>query len=202
MTVTSTPITAQSLADYVKGTAERARAEEQHLNSADAKLGDGDTGSMLVRVLKAMADSEAGGANSLSEAARRMALAAMRETGSSLGTLVATAAMTLAKEAQAREARDALLMDADLPYLLAEIGKALSARGKSELGDKTILDSIAAVQQGLRNAVITRDTARAAAQNALTRFHGKPCRIGRARMFPEKSRDLDDPGMLAVSILI
>lgn len=202
MTITSTPITAQSLADYVKGTAERARTEEQHLNSADAKLGDGDTGSMLVRVLKAMAESEAGGANSLSEAARRMALAAMRETGSSLGTLVATAALTLAKEAQAREARDALLTDADLPYLLAEIGKALSTRGKSELGDKTILDSIAAVQQGLRNAVITRDTARAAAQDALTRFRGKPCRIGRARMFPEKSRNLDDPGMLAVSILI
>ena len=33
--------------------------------------------------------------------------------------------------------------------------------------------------------------------DALNEFKGKECKIGRARMFAEKSKDLDDPGMFA-----
>ena len=33
--------------------------------------------------------------------------------------------------------------------------------------------------------------------DALNKFKGKECKIGRARMFAEKSKDLDDPGMYA-----
>ena len=37
--------------------------------------------------------------------------------------------------------------------------------------------------------------------NALDNFKGKECKIGRARMFAEKSKDLNDPGMYAISKL-
>ena len=37
--------------------------------------------------------------------------------------------------------------------------------------------------------------------NALDIFKGKECKIGRARMFAEKSKDLNDPGMYAISKL-
>jgi len=40
-----------------------------------------------------------------------------------------------------------------------------------------------------------------AAGDALERFRGVPCRIGRARMFAERSMELDDPGMLAFARL-
>ena len=33
-------------------------------------------------------------------------------------------------------------------------------------------------------------------------FRGKPAGLGRARIFAEKSKGLDDPGMLAVNVMI
>jgi hypothetical protein len=42
-----------------------------------------------------------------------------------------------------------------------------------------------------------KTSARAAAGAALADFRDRPCRIGRARMFGDKSSGLDDPGMLA-----
>jgi len=41
-------------------------------------------------------------------------------------------------------------------------------------------------------------TARNAAAKAVEAFRGKANRIGRARMFSEKSAGMDDPGMVAV----
>ena len=40
-----------------------------------------------------------------------------------------------------------------------------------------------------------------ASKNALKKFKGKHCKIGRARMFVEKSKELDDPGMYALCVL-
>jgi dihydroxyacetone kinase-like protein len=40
--------------------------------------------------------------------------------------------------------------------------------------------------------------ARNAASKAIEEFRDKPNRIGRARMFAEKSIGMDDPGMVAV----
>ena len=40
-----------------------------------------------------------------------------------------------------------------------------------------------------------------ASKNALNKFKGKHCKIGRARMFAEKSKELDDPGMYALCVL-
>ena len=37
-----------------------------------------------------------------------------------------------------------------------------------------------------------------ATEEALKKFKGKECKIGRARMFSEKSKNLDDPGMFAI----
>lgn len=38
--------------------------------------------------------------------------------------------------------------------------------------------------------------------NTLTEFRQKPNLLGRARMFPEKSIGLDDPGMLAIKVIV
>ena len=40
-----------------------------------------------------------------------------------------------------------------------------------------------------------------ATKQALNDFKGKKIRIGRARMFEDKTKDLDDPGMLALNRL-
>ena len=48
------------------------------------------------------------------------------------------------------------------------------------------------------NENITGESIYQASENALVKFKGKECKIGRARMFAEKSKELNDPGMYAL----
>jgi dihydroxyacetone kinase len=182
--------------------ADRAMKElEQALNDADAVIGDGDTGSMLTRVLAAMAKVDLSQAADVGAAFASLARAAASATGSSLGTLLMTALMTMAKAAKGR---------AELPWpevgtLLVAAREAMSARGGAQLGDKTVLDGLDSVAAALSSAVDSADPraiAAGAAHDALDRMRPQPCKVGRARMFPQKSTGADDPGMLAFARLM
>ncbi|WP_299655299.1 DAK2 domain-containing protein [uncultured Jannaschia sp.] len=189
-------LTPKDVAAFVANAHAAIHEEEQHLNAADANVGDGDTGSMLRRVVDAMAKIDTAGAASLADAAMGLAQAAMKETGSSLGTLVATAAMTLAKAAKSA---DGDIGAGDMGRVVAEMRDAVAARGKAAPGDKTVIDSLDAIAAALDEGPANRATAARAAADALDAFRDKPCRIGRARMFPERSTGADDPGMLAIA---
>ena len=71
--------------------------------------------------------------------------------------------------------------------------------GKGNLGDKTVLDSLDAIAEALEGAAPETmvDTAITAAGDAVEQFRNQPNRLGRARMFGEKSIGLADPGQLA-----
>ncbi|MGH6773345.1 MULTISPECIES: dihydroxyacetone kinase subunit L [Brucella] len=191
MTVTKANLSACAKAAY------QAMGElEQELNAADAKLGDGDTGSMLARLFAGLAQTDLSQAEDMGAAFSALAKAAAVSTGSSLGTLVATALLTIGKESKGRTDLDG----SDMPALLASAMEAMMARGKAAPGDKTILDSLDAVIKSL----IREPTLHAAAdgaQHALDDFRSKPNRIGRARMFGDKTIGIDDPGMLAFALL-
>lgn len=192
-------ISAADLADFIERLDAASARHEQALNAADARLGDGDTGSMLKRILAAMVAADARQSDDLPGAARRLAQATMKETGSSLGTLVATALMTLARQA---DARGGVLAAGDMADATSAMADAVAERGRASAGDKTVLDSLRAVAEALRAGPATQATAASAARAALEEFRGRPCRIGRARMFPERSMDADDPGMLAGALLL
>ncbi|RYG98809.1 MAG: dihydroxyacetone kinase subunit L [Alphaproteobacteria bacterium] len=173
---------------------------EQTLNEADAKLGDGDTGSMLVRAIGAMAASDPGAATSVSDAFGRMARAAMSSTGSSLGTLFASALLSLSKDTKGQTS----VSWGDLAGLIATARDGMMARGGAKLGDKTVLDGLDAIAEaiaGQADAGSVASAATRAVDEALAEFKEKPCRIGRAKFFPEKSVGLDDPGMFALVLL-
>lgn len=169
---------------------------EQELNAADAKLGDGDTGSMLARLFAGLAQTDLSQAEDMGAAFSALAKAAAVSTGSSLGTLVATALLTIGKESKGRTDLDG----SDMPALLASAMEAMMARGKAAPGYKTILDSLDAVIKSLIREP-TLHAAAEGAQRALDDFRNKPNRIGRARMFGDKTIGIDDPGMLAFALL-
>ena len=123
------------------------------------------------------------------------AKAFQRASSSSYGTLVATAFMSAAKTCKGREA----VSYDDVPMLLKGALEAMMARGKGHLGDKTVLDSLAAVEQALREKPATEmlDTAIATARATLEEFRPKPNKLGRARSYGERSVGLADPGQLA-----
>lgn len=193
-------ITVSSIGWSVARTHEAMGQLEQALNDADAKLGDGDTGGMLARVIGKMAEVDLSQSDDVGASLIALAKAAMLATGSSLGTLMATGLMATGKEARGKPSIEV----GELAGLVAAARDAMIARGGAALGDKTVLDSLDAIAAALQGATTNADAASAtaaAAADALNSFRDRPNRIGRARMFGDQTIGIDDPGMLAVKEL-
>lgn len=194
-------ITVETLANAIARANDAMSGLTDVLNAADAKLGDGDTGTMLARLIGTFADVDVKNAENLGAGFMALAKAGAASTGSSLGTLIITAMMTAGKATTGKSE----LAWSDLSGLLAAIRYAAMARGKAELGAKTIIDGLDALASGLEGKTDAASAA-AAAQNSmdavLAEFRNRPSAMGRARMFAEKSIGLDDPGMLALAEIV
>lgn len=189
-------LTSESLKTGVQHIADHMETVAAELNEADGKLGDGDLGVTLVRggrEVKAMLEAlppEVG------EALMKVAQAFTRVSSSSFGTLVATGLMSAAKATRGRT---------DVPWsemssLLTGAMEAMRQRGKAALGDKTVLDTLKAAAdatEGRDDPAAILEAAVSAVAEAMDEFRSRQARIGRARIFGEKSIGLDDPGMLA-----
>ena len=186
-------ITSEILRGALARVAIAAEATAAELNAADGALGDGDLG---ITVSKGFGEARAATLPAdLGQAFLECAKAFQRASSSSYGTLVATAFMAAAKACKGREA----LSGREIPDLLKGALDAMMARGKGNLGDKTVLDSLAAVEAALRDSPEPEmlDRAVAAAQTTLETFRAQPNRLGRARSYGERSAGLPDPGQLA-----
>lgn len=193
-------ITTSGIAAIVQAAHAAMAGLEQSLNAADALLGDGDTGGMLARVIGKMAEVDLSSAADPGAALMQLARAATLATGSSLGTLFATGLLAIGKRIKGQPDIEA----GSLAGLIAEARDAMMARGGASMGDKTVLDSLDAIAVALEGTTTTASaasTAADAARQALDRYREKPNRIGRARMFGDKTIGYDDPGMLAVAEL-
>ena len=195
------PITVQTLRDAVARSHSRMARLEDPLNAADALLGDGDTGSMLARVIEKMAATDLSSTTDVGAAFNALARATMSATGSSLGTLLATALLTFSKATKGRSE----VPCSELSSLIEQAIESMRTRGGASLGDKTILDALHSIAQSLSGITDASSSAQAAetgARKALEHFKPLPCKIGRARLFPEKSTGSHDPGMLALALLL
>jgi dihydroxyacetone kinase-like protein len=166
------------------------------LNALDGQLGDGDLGVTMVRggreVDKALPTLPA----DLGMALMACAQAFTRASGSSYGTLLATALLSAAKATKGRTE----VPWSEVPALLDGALAAMMARGKASLGDKTVLDALnAAIRaiEGMDDPAAMLAAATAAVDATLDRMRGEPAKIGRARIFADRSVGLDDPGQVA-----
>ncbi len=180
--------------------ASRMTAAAPELNELDGRLGDGDLGVTVEKCGRLMLEALAVPFISPSDLFKGCAFACTRASGSSFGTLLAVAFMTLTKSTAGRST----LESEDVAPLLAGVRDALMARGRSELGDKTMLDSIEALRvvAACGAGTVPLSHFQAAALQVLDLFRNRPNLVGRARMFGEKSVGLDDPGMVAVARIL
>ena len=186
---------------WLSNCATRMTASSAELNALDAKLGDGDLGATLEKCGKLMQISLTDQRGTPSDHFKACAMACSRASGSSFGTLMAVAFMTLAKETDGRDTIEAN----EVADYIDTVNKALLTRGRSNLGDKTALDSLEAIRSQFLVSVDTinlHEVAHRAAAKAIKDFRGLPNKIGRARMFADKSIGLEDPGMVAVLRII
>ena len=124
------------------------RAMEAHhkeLNELDGKLGDGDLGVTLLKAFTELERIKAGLPEDLGQALMQCASAVTKVSSSSFGTLLATGLITSAKSLRGSTAAEwnktAGILESVVPALLA--------RGKSSLGDKTVVDALAAIAKDI-----------------------------------------------------
>jgi phosphoenolpyruvate---glycerone phosphotransferase subunit DhaL len=175
--------------------------EFEALNTADGALGDGDLGVTMTRGMRLVQDTSAALPDDLGLALLSCAQSFTKSSGSSYGTLMATGLMAMAKAVKGRT----MVAAAEVSGLISLARDAMQARGKAELGGKTVLDSLDAAAKatvGVTDPAAVAQAAVSSARAAMEAFRDKPATIGRARIFAEKSKGMDDPGMLAMTRII
>ncbi len=192
------------VSDFRKSAAQVAAAMERDfeaLNAADGALGDGDLGVTMTRGMRAILALSPTLPDDLGLALLACAQAFTKSSGSSYGTLMATGLMAMAKIIKGRTS----IEPAEISMLVAAARDAMMARGKAELGGKTVLDSLEAVVQasaGLSDADEIGIACATQVRAAMEAFKTKPATIGRARIFAEKSMTMVDPGMMAMTGIV
>lgn len=181
--------------------AERIEQCADELNELDAALGDGDLGITLQRGGRAVSEVLADLPDDVGMALMQCAQAFTKQSGSSFGTLLATGLLAAAKQTRGRTA----VPWSELPALLAAAQEAMMARGKAQLGEKTVLDALAAAHGALADLddpAGMQAAADRAVGEALDTFRDRPAKQGRARMFGERSVGQPDPGMVAFKRMV
>ena len=185
-----------ALAEGLGRIARHMEVVAEELNTLDGQLGDGDLGITMVRGSRAVSEGLDDLPADLGRALMTVAQGFTKTSGSSYGTLLATGLMAAAKELKGREQAEWT----EVSGLLRSAFEMMRSRGKASLGDKTVLDALdaaATATEGCDSGPAVLAAARAAVAETMDRMRGEPAKIGRARIFGEKSVGMDDPGMLA-----
>ena len=189
-------ITTDSIKTAATKIAQLMEESADELNAADGLLGDGDLGITMVRGFREIIEVRDSLPDDVGMALFQCAKAFTKSSGSSYGTLLATGLMSVAKKKKGQQE----IQVEEISALLDDALDAMKQRGKAELGDKTVLDVIAASSQAAKDQSDGSSVLKAindAVTRTIDEFRSRQSKIGRARIFSEKSIGLDDPGMLA-----
>jgi phosphoenolpyruvate---glycerone phosphotransferase subunit DhaL len=178
--------------------AQRVIASATELTDLDRAIGDGDHGANMRRgfeaVLAAVDDLSA---RNLGESLKGVGTTLVMKVGGASGPLYGTLFMSLGKSLDDEVSRE------QVADAFAAAVDAVKARGKSDVGQKTMLDVLFPVLEVLREggdglALRLRETARAAAEKTI------PMRAirGRASFLGERSVGHMDPGARSSALIV
>ena len=191
-------INKSSLEFFFKKLLKIAEINYEEFNFIDGQLGDGDLGITISKGLNEINNNFDKFEDDLGKIFMVCAQSFTKASSSSFGTLVAVSFMTIAKETKGTKE----LVIKDLPNIIKKIIEAVCLRGKSNIGDKTFVDTLSEIAKVIEeNNNNFGQNVHEATLKALEDFNDRECKIGRARMFAEKSKNLNDPGMFALNKL-
>ena len=171
----------------------QAKKSYNEFNEADGKIGDGDLGITILNGLEEVNNNKANFKDDMGANFMICSQAFVKKSGSSFGTLIAFSFMNISKNLKEKKE----CSHEDIIGIFKTALKTIQERGKTKLGDKTIADSLDLIIKKLKDNTNYSEVFKSATKQALNDFKGKKILIGRARMFEDKTKDLDDPGMLA-----
>jgi len=176
---------------------EEAKNSYDDFNSADGKIGDGDLGVTILHGLEEINNSISKFSDDMGINFMLCSQAFVKKSGSSFGTLIAFSFMNISKILKGKTKCN----HDDIVSIFETALKTILERGKTNLGDKTIADSLDLIIKNLKDNQNYSDVFKSSTKQALEDFKGKKIKIGRARMFEDKTKNLDDPGMFALNRL-
>ena len=185
------------LTNIFKKLLEEAKNSYDDFNSADGKIGDGDLGVTILHGLEEINNSIYKFSDDMGANFMLCSQAFVKKSGSSFGTLIAFSLMNISKNLKGKTECN----HNDVLAIFETALKTILERGKANLGDKTIADSLDLIIKNLKDNQNYSELFKSSTKQALENFKGKKIKIGRARMFEEKTMDLDDPGMFAINRL-
>lgn len=186
----------QTTERLIRAVADAVIAHADELTDLDSAIGDGDHGHNMKRGMQAvLADIENLAKMSLPEALKAAGMLLVMKVGGASGPLYGTLFITLGKSLPERPGRD------DLSAAFSAAIEAVKARGKSDTGQKTMLDVLAPVQAALADGADAVDISQAAeaARDATIDMRAQR---GRASFLGERSIGHMDPGARSSQIMI
>ena len=187
----------KSLINIFKKLLEEAKNLHDEFNSVDGKIGDGDLGVTILHGLEEINNNISKFSDDLGVNFVICSQAFVKKSGSSFGTLIAFSFINISKNLKGKSECN----HEDIIVIFETALKTILERGKTNLGDKTIADSLNLIIKKLKDNQNYIEVFKSTTKQALEDFKGKKIKIGRARMFEDKTKDLDDPGMFALNRL-
>ena len=185
------------LIDIFQKLHEEAKKSYDEFNAVDGKIGDGDLGITILNGFEGINNNINKFSDDMGANFMICSQAFVKKSGSSFGTLIAFSFMNISKNLKGKT----LCNHEDIIGIFETTLKTIQERGKTKLGDKTIADSLNLIIKKLKDNSNYSEVFKSATKQALEDFKGKKILIGRARMFEDKTKDLDDPGMFALDKL-
>ena len=177
----------------IETVARRVIAHADELTALDQAIGDGDHGLNMKRGFEAvLAEIDAHAAKPLPDALKAIGMALVMKVGGASGPLYGTLFMALGKELPAEPTI------ADAARALGAAIDAVKARGKSDVGQKTMLDVLAPLREAL---LADKDPVAAANAAAEATVPMKAVR-GRASFLGDRSIGHMDPGARSSALMI
>jgi len=180
----------------IEAAADTIATHADELTALDQAIGDGDHGLNMKRGFEAVrAEAEAFAAKPLPDALKAIGTKLVMTVGGASGPLFGTLFMALGKEISATPDR------ANLTTALGKAIEAVAARGKSQTGQKTMLDVLQPVHEVLAQGRTAVEIADAADRAADATVPMKALR-GRASFLGDRSVGHMDPGARSTALLV
>lgn len=188
-----------NLRSMIAAAAQQVMDRADELTALDQAIGDGDHGINMKRGCgEVLSQLDAIAARPTGEALKALGMALVMKIGGASGPLYGSLFMGMGKALGDRGATEALL-----PEIVSAGVDAVAARGKSRIGEKTMLDVLAPVRDaisagGSNLAVRVREAAERGAAATIPMRATK----GRAAFLGERSVGHMDPGARSSQIIV
>lgn len=199
-------LTRDQLLEILSEIAEVIVNNKQYLTNLDAAIGDGDHGINMSKGLKAVAEKlDTVRDKDCGTILKTVAMTLISTVGGASGPLYGTAFLKASAVANGKDE----LSNEDIIKMFDEAIQGIMMRGKAQLGEKTMLDSLIPAYEALKKTLEAGeslpsafDSARKAAEEGVAQTKTIRATKGRASYLGDRSIGHQDPGATSAYLML